>query len=182
LLQRDTEIPSSGFIKSVRESIEEEVSRGSSSVEKGNLFLKWVVTRLFDVSEDEIVNQITDGKDDMGIDAWVKVDDESGESGVIQLFQVKYGKSHQEQEILKFKENVRQFLKMDTREIPRRDMQDLQIIIKQENLEEELYYVTDQEVDFKNTSKLKVYGFDQIIRKLWDDITGLPKDKIEKIM
>ena len=182
MLQRDTEIPSSGFIKSVRESIEEEVSRGSSSVEKGNLFLKWVVTRLFDVSEDEIVNQITDGKDDMGIDAWVKVDDESGESGVIQLFQVKYGKSHQEQEILKFKENVRQFLKMDTREIPRRDMQDLQIIIKQENLEEELYYVTDQEVDFKNTSKLKVYGFDQIIRKLWDDITGLPKDKIEKIM
>ena len=67
MLQRETEIPSKGFIDSVKQSIEEEVSRGSSTVEKGNLFLKWVVTKLFDVSEEEIVNQITDGKDDMGI-------------------------------------------------------------------------------------------------------------------
>ena len=166
MLQRETQIPSSGFITSVKESIEEEISRGSNSVEKGDLFLKWVVTRLLDVSEDEIVNQITDGKDDMGIDAWVKVEDESGEGGIIQLFQSKYGKSHQEQDILKFKEDVKQFLKMDTKDIPRKDMQDLQIMIKKENLEEELYYVTDQKVDFKNTTKLKVYGFDQIIRIL----------------
>lgn len=145
------------------------------------MFLKWVVTKLFDVSEEEIVNQITDGKDDMGIDAWIKVEDETGEAGIIQLFQVKYGKSHQDQEILKFKEDIKQFLKINTTQIPRSDMQDLQLMIKRENLEEELYYVTDQKVDFKNTPKLIVYGFDQIIRKLWDDITGLPKDKTEKL-
>jgi len=181
LLERESEIPSEGFINSVKQSIEDEVTRGTSSVEKGNLFLKWVVTRLFDVSEDEITNQITDGKDDMGIDAWIKVEDENGEGGTIQLFQVKYGKSHQEQEILKFKEDVKQFLKMDLRDIPRRDMQDLQIMIKRENLEEDLYYVTDQKVDFKNTSKLTVFGFDEIISKLWEDITGLPKNKTEKL-
>jgi hypothetical protein len=180
-LQRETEIPSKDFIDSVKQSIEEKVSRGSSTVEKGNLFLKWVVTKLFDVSEEEIVNQITDGKDDMGIDAWIKVEDETGEAGIIQLFQVKYGKSHQDQEILKFKEDIKQFLKINTTQIPRSDMQDLQLMIKRENLEEELYYVTDQKVDFKNTPKLIVYGFDQIIRKLWDDITGLPKDKTEKL-
>lgn len=73
MTQREIEIPSDRFIESVRQSIDEEVSRGNNSVEKGNLFLKWVVTRLFDISEDEIVNQITDGKDDMGIDAWAKI-------------------------------------------------------------------------------------------------------------
>lgn len=178
---QEAETPSEGFIKSVKQSIEEEVLRGNNAVEKGHLFLKWVVTKLFDVSEDEIVNQITDGKDDMGIDAWVKVEDESGEGEIIRLFQVKYGKSHQDQEILKFKEDVKQFLKMNTKDIPREDMRELQIVIKHENLEEELYYITDQKIDFKSTPRLKVYGFDQIIRKLWDDITGLPKGKIEKL-
>ncbi len=181
MLQRESEIPSEGFINSVKQSIEEEVTRGNNPVEKGHLFLKWVVTRLFDVSDDEIVNQITDGKDDMGIDAWIKVEDESGEGGIIQLFQVKYGKSHQEQEILKFKEDVKKFLKMDTKDIPRKELQDLQLMIKRENLEEELYYVTDQKVDSKNTNKLKIYGIDEIIRKLWEDITGLPKGKVETL-
>jgi len=181
LLERESEIPSEGFINSVKQSIEDEVTRGTSSVEKGDLFLKWAVTRLFDVSEDEIVNQITDGKDDMGIDAWIKVEDESGGSGIVQLFQVKYGKSHKDQEILKFKEDVKQFLKTDTKQILRREMQDLQLMIKKENLEEELYYITDQKVDFKDTSKITVYGFDQIIKRLWEDITGLPKNKTEKL-
>lgn len=138
------------------------------------------MTRLFDVSEDEIVNQITDGKDDMGIDAWIKVEDESGEGGIIQLFQAKYGKSHQDSEILQFKEDVSKFLKMNPKDVPRRDMQELLMMIKKENLEE-VYYVTDQKVDFKSTSKLKVYGFNQIIRKLWDDITGLPRGSIAKL-
>ncbi len=181
MTQRELEIPSDGFIDSVRQSIDEEVSRGNNSVEKGNLFLKWVVTRLFDISEDEIVNQITDGKDDMGIDAWAKMEDESEEGGIIRLFQVKYGKSHQDQEILKFKDDVKKFLKTDPKEIPRKDLQELQIMIKRESLEEELFYVTNQKVNFKDTSKLKVYGFDQIIKKLWDDITGLPKGKDERL-
>ena len=52
MLLQETETPSKGFIDSVKQSIEEEVSRGDSAVEKGHLFLKWVVTKLFDVSED----------------------------------------------------------------------------------------------------------------------------------
>lgn len=70
---------------------------------------------------------------------------------------------------------------MEPKEIPRKDLQDLQIMIKRESLEEELFYVTDQKVNFKDTSKLKVYGFDQIIKKLWDEITALPKGKIERL-
>jgi len=181
LLQEDIQIPSKAFVDSVKQSIREYVEKGSNSVEKGNLFLKWVVTRLFDASDDEIANQITDGKNDMGIDAWLKPEIESDEGGIIQLFQLKYGESHGEKEILQFKENVKKFLKMDIKEIQRDDMKRLQQMIIKEKLDYELYYITDQNVKSKNTQRLKIYGIDQIVEELWDEIIGLPKGKIEQL-
>lgn len=177
----ETPIPA-GFEQSVKQSIKEEVDKADSNVEKGRNFLHWVVTRIFDATEEEIENQITDGKDDMGIDAWLKPDMEGDEEeGIIQLFQLKYGKSHDEMEILRFKEDVKNFLKMKVEDIPRDDMKRLQQRIKHENLLPELYYITDQKIISKKIPKLKVFGIDQIVETLWNEITGLPKGKIEKI-
>lgn len=183
MLKEELEIPSQGFIESVEKSIEDEVSEGTNPTEKGHRFLKWVVTRLFDISPEEIVGQITDGPNDMGIDAWAKIEnDGDGESkGIIQIFQLKYGKSYDVvKEILKFKSDVNHFLKMKTSDIQRDDLKDLHLMIKKEKLEPELYFITNQKTEFKDKN-VKVFGFDQIVNSLWNEITGLPKNKKETL-
>lgn len=54
------------FAKIVREHLDEVIRKATNTTEKGNRFLIWAVTRLVDASEDEIKNQIVDGKNDMG--------------------------------------------------------------------------------------------------------------------
>jgi len=170
------------YAETVKQSIQEEIVKAKNSKEKGERFLEWVITRLFDASPDEIRNQIIDGPNDMGIDLWIKPGIESENGGIIQLFQFKYNESHDEKEILGFIDDVKKFLKMDLEDIPRKELKELYQMIKKENLETELYYITDRKIDFKTRSrKLKVYGFDQIVDKLWDDIIGIPKGKQETI-
>jgi len=94
-LLKEEEVGSkSHFADTVKQSIDEEVTKAPSNKEKGDRFVEWVITRLLDASADEIRNQITDGKDDEGIDAWIKPEIESENGGVIQLIQCKYGESH----------------------------------------------------------------------------------------
>jgi len=170
------------FTQTVKQSIREEVFKAKSNKEKGDRFLEWVITRLFDASTDEIRNQITDGANDMGIDAWIKPDIESENGGSIQLFQCKFNDSHDESEILQFKEDANNFLKMKIDDIPREKLKLLHRMIKDENLEPELYYITDQKIDFKKSSrKLKVYGIDQIVGHLWDEIVGIPEGVTETL-
>ena len=120
----------SQFSTTVKQSIDEEVSKATSNKEKGDRFLEWVVVRLLDASPDEIRNQMVDGKDDEGIDAWIIPDVESENGGVIQLFQCKYGESHDDSKILKFADDVDKFLKSKVEDIPRKDMKQLLLMIK----------------------------------------------------
>lgn len=172
----------SQFSSTVKQSIDEEVLKGISNKEKGDRFLEWVVIRLLDTSPDEIRNQITDGKDDEGIDAWIMPDLESENGGVIQLIQCKYGESHDDSKIIKFQDDVDKFLKSKLEDIPRQDMKQFLLMIKKGNLEPELIYITNKETDFRSdTVKVKVFGFNQIVDKLWDELVGIPEGIQESI-
>jgi len=179
LLEQELDRPPQKFIDSVRESIAEEVEKGENSVEKGKLFLKWALTKLFDASEDDADNQILDGANDEGIDAYLETAAE--ESDYITLFQCKYGKSHKPEAILKFQDDVQKFLKKKPKDIIKEDTREIRRLIRDKKLEIESVYVTNENVDFEGTENFKVFGFQQIVKKLWDDITGLATGKIEKI-
>ncbi|MEK0338155.1 MAG: AIPR family protein, partial [Nitrosopumilus sp.] len=102
--------------------------------------------------------------------------------GVIQLIQCKYGESHDNSKIIKFQDDVDKFLKSKLEDIPRQDMKQLLVMIKKENLEPELIYITNQETDFKSdTIKVKVFGFNHIVDKLWDELVGIPEGIQESI-
>ena len=184
-----TDNPSSSkdrFVNTVKESLQEEMSTATTSVEKGERFLVWAITRIVDAGKDEIEKQITDGPSDMGIDTWIKPQIASDNGGTIQLFQSKFGQSHDEKEILKFVKEVEKFLTCKLEDIPRDDMKRLRVMIDNEHLEPELYYITDQKIKLKYSSpkdiqKVKVLGFDQIVDKLWADIEGIPEDITETI-
>lgn len=67
-------------------------------------------------------------------------------------------------------------------DISRDELKRLYQLIKSENLEPELYYITDQFVNYKSDNpKLKIFGFNQIIDKLWMDIAGIPIGASENI-
>ena len=183
LIEEKIEESKKKFAQVVKERLEEEMSSAESTKEKGDQFLIWAVTSLVDASEDEIRHQITDGSSDMGIDAWIRPDIESENGGVIQLFQSKYNTSHDEKEILKFQADVDKFLDSEITEIKREEMQILLGTIRKKKLEAELFYVTDQEVSSTpKDSKVKVFGFSQIVDKLWTDISGIPPGKKQKIV
>ncbi len=179
MLKEELDSPPQKFTDSVMESIRDEVEKGTSPVEKGKLFLKWVLTRVFDVSEDDADNQILDGANDEGIDAYLESTLE--ESNSIKLFQVKYGKSHKPEAILKFQQDLQNFLKKNPKEIKRADTQEIRCLIRDNKLDIEGVYVTNETVDLEGTDAFRVYGFQQIRNKLWDDITGLATGKIEKL-
>ena len=120
------------FVNTVKESLQEEMSTATTSVEKGERFLTWAITRIVDASKDEVREQITDGKDDMGIDCWIKPAVASDNGGPIQLWQSKYGESHDEAEILGFENDVKKFLTCKLEDIPRDDMKDLRLMIDKE--------------------------------------------------
>lgn len=185
-VSESNDISKEQFSKVVRQGLEIEIEKCSNSTEKGETFLVWAITRLVDASEDEIRNQIVDGANDMGIDAWIKPDLETEGEGVIQLFQGKYNTSHDESQILQFEKDVDDFLNMKLEQIPRDDLKRLQNMIKDEKLVSELYYLTDKEIEYKSKNpKLNVFGINQIIDKLYTDLVGIPENisqnlKIEK--
>ena len=179
-----TDDPSSKdkFVNTVKESLEEEMSTATSSVDKGERFLTWAITRIVDASKDEVREQITDGKDDMGIDCWIKPAVASDSGGPIQLWQSKYGKSHDEAEILGFENDVKKFLDLQTWIYSSSDdMKDLRLMIDKEKLEPELYYITDQKITDGKLNTVNVLGFDQIADKLWADIEGIPPGVTETL-
>jgi len=164
------------FVQTVLQSIREYVLKAENNTEKGHRFLEWAITRLFDASPDEVRNQITDGAHDMGIDAWIHPDIETENGGIIQLFQCKFNESHDESEILQFRADVDNFLNMKIEDIRREELKRLYKKIKDEKLEPELFYITDQKIQLKEIPKrLKVYGIDQIVNHLWSEIVGIPK-------
>jgi len=179
LLKQEYSSPSTNFIDSVKHSIENQVSAGTSNVEKGHLFLKWVLTKAFHATEDDAENGILDGPNDHGIDAILEVP--GSEVSFFRIFQSKYGKSHSVDEIHAFKSKINDLLEQNPNDLPEGRIRDALINIKNKDWEIETIYVTDQPVDFNDEENFHVYGLSQIVEKLWSDITEPAEDKIEKI-
>ena len=182
MLKEAISSPTQEFIESIRQSIEERIDSNASTVETGREFLRWVVTKLFDASEDDFDLHYTDGKNDHGIDFWIPDPSDEGEGGVIQLFQVKYGKSHKPESIYKFGDDIKKFFKMNPNNVERDGLKDVLREKIEKKLEPELIYVTDNNVDNPEKFKgIKVYGLEQIEEKLWDDLFGKPKGQVAKL-
>ena len=61
--------PLEGFVQNIKGSIKEYAESSQSEVEKGHNFLQWVLTRVFEATEDDATDAIIDGANDLGIDA-----------------------------------------------------------------------------------------------------------------
>ncbi len=108
-------LPSENFIESVKQGLENEVSKAENSVEKGRLFLKWILTEVFHATEDDAENGILDGPNDKGIDAILEI--RGSEMNFFRIFQTKFGKSHSMDDLQAFKSKIEPFLKTNPNEL-----------------------------------------------------------------
>src|SRR5207245_10832676 len=99
-----------GFAENIRVSIREYAESGQNEIEKGHNFLQWVLTRVFEATEDDATDAIIDGRNDLGIDAYLPVDFSEYK---IYLFQLNYGTSNSIEAITKLKEDVRRLQSKD---------------------------------------------------------------------
>ena len=166
LVQENSNQPLEGFSKNIRESIKEYAENSKSEVEKGHNFLQWILTRVYEATEDDAADAIVDGANDLGIDAYLPVDFSDNK---IRLFQSKYGTSHSMEAIAKFREDVKQLLKSDVTKM-RPELAHLVTKIRDKNLKVECCYVTDQEVEYENDKSFEVVDVNAIINRLWGRI------------
>ena len=166
LVQENSSQPLEGFSKNIRESIKEYAENAKSEVEKGHNFLQWILTRVYEATEDDAADAIVDGANDLGIDAYLPVDFSDNK---IRLFQSKYGTSHSKEAITKFKEDVKRLLRSDVTKM-RPELAHLVTKIRDKNLKVECCYVTDQEVEFENEKFFEVVDVNEIIHRLWGRI------------
>lgn len=165
LVQKNSSFPLEGFSENITESIREYTESAKNDVEKGNNFLQWVLTRVFEATEDDAADAIVDGANDLGIDAYLPVDFSDDK---IRLFQSKYGTSHSTDAIVKFKEDVKRLLERDVTKM-RPELAHLVTNIREKNLKIKCCYVTDQEVDYEDCD-VEIVDINEIIQKLWDRI------------
>ena len=165
LRKRNSSPPLEGFSENVQESIKEYVGAAKNDVEKGNSFLQWILTRVFEATEDDAADAIVDGPNDLGIDAYLPVD---FSENTIRLFQSKYGTSHSSEAIIKFKEDVKRLLEKDIAKM-RPELAQLVTKIKEKNLKIKCCYVTDQKVEYDDEI-VEIVGIDEIVQMLWDRI------------
>ncbi len=165
LAQKNSSLPLEGFAENIQGSIQEYAENSKSDVEKGYNFLQWVLTRVFEATEDDAVDAIVDGANDLGIDAYLPVD---FSDNTIRLFQSKYGTSHSLEAIAKFKEDVKRLLSKDVTKM-RPELAQLVTKIKEKNLKVKCCYVTDQNVEY-NDEFVEIIDGKKIIQKLWDRI------------
>ena len=167
LFQQNTNGPPlEGFAENIRVSIREYAESGQNEIEKGHNFLQWVLTRVFEATEDDATDAIIDGPNDLGIDAYLPVDFSEDK---IYLFQSKYGTSHSIEAITKLKEDVRRLQSKDISKM-RPELAHLVTQILEKNLKIECVYVTDQKVENEDYDSIEIYDIDVIIQKLWDRI------------
>ena len=165
LLQKTSTPPLEGFSENIRDNIREYSEAAKSEVEKGNNFLHWVLTRVFEATEDDAADAIIDGANDLGIDAYLPVD---FSDNTIRLFQSKYGTSHSVDAIAKFKEDVKRLLDKDVTKM-RPELAQLVTKIKEKNLKIKCCYVTDQKIEYDDEI-VDVLDIEKIIQKLWERI------------
>jgi len=165
LVQKNSSIPLKGFAENICESIHDHVESAKSDVEKGNNFLQWILTRIYEATEDDAADAIIDGANDLGIDAYLPVDFSENK---IRLFQSKYGSSHSTEAIIKFKDDVKRLLERDITKM-RPELARLVTTIREKNLKIECCYVTNQEVEYED-DEIEIVDVNEIIQKLWDRI------------
>ncbi|MDE1872526.1 MAG: AIPR family protein [Thaumarchaeota archaeon] len=158
--------PLEGFAQNIRDSVREYSEDAQNEVEKGHNFLQWVLTRVFEATEDDATDAIIDGPNDLGIDAYLPVDFSEDK---IYLFQSKYGTSHSMEAIAKFRQDVQSLRTKDITKM-RPEIARLVTQIQEKNLKIECIYVTDQKVDEENYESVEIHDIDTIIQKLWDRI------------
>lgn len=166
LVQENSNQPLDGFAKNIRESIKDHVESAKNEVEKGHNFLHWVLTRVYEATEDDASDAIVDGANDLGIDAYLPVDFSENK---IRLFQSKYGTSHSMEAIAKFKDDVKRLLKSDVTKM-RPELAHLVTKIRNKNLKVECCYVTEQEVEYENDKYFEIVDIDEIVNRLWGRI------------
>ncbi len=164
-LQQNTSPPLEGFSENIGDSIHEYSENAKNEVEKGFNFLQWVLTRVFEATEDDAADAIVDGSNDLGIDAYLPVDFSDNK---IRLFQSKYGTSHSIDAITKFKEDVKRLLERDVTKM-RPELAHLVTMIHEKNLKVECCYVTDQSVDYQD-DVVDIIDIKKIIEILWGRI------------
>ncbi|MFN3655181.1 MAG: AIPR family protein [Candidatus Nitrosotenuis sp.] len=177
LVHKKTEQPLEGFSQNIKDSILEYVESAKSDVEKGYNFLHWVLTRVFEATEDDAADAIVDGANDLGIDAYLPVDFSDNK---IRLFQSKYGASHSEEAIIKFKEDVKKLLSKDVTKM-RPELANLVTKIQEKNLKIECCYVTNQSVISDDDDSVEIMDIDKIVQSLWDRIKKPAAGKKSKI-
>ena len=165
LVQKNSSIPLEGFSENISESIRDFAESANNEVEKGNNFLQWVLTRVYEATEDDAADAIVDGANDLGIDAYLPVDFSDNK---IRLFQSKYGTSHSNEAIVKFKEDVKRLLERDVTKM-RPELAHLVTNIREKNLKIKCCYVTDQKVDYEDDD-VEIVDINEIVQKLWDRI------------
>ncbi|MFB5610850.1 MAG: AIPR family protein [Nitrosopumilaceae archaeon] len=165
LVQKNSSVPLEGFSENITESIREFAETSKNEVEKGNNFLQWVLTRVYEATEDDAADAIVDGANDLGIDAYLPVDFSDNK---IRLFQSKYGTSHSTDAIVKFKEDVKRLLDRDITKM-RPELAHLVTNIREKNLKIKCCYVTDQKVDYED-DEVEIIDINEIVQKLWDRI------------
>ena len=166
LLQENNIQPLEGFSENIKQSLIDYSESAKNEVEKGKNFLQWVLTRVFEATEDDAADAIVDGANDLGIDAYLPVDFSENK---IRLFQSKYGTSHSAEAISKFREDVKKLINRDVTKM-RPELAHLVTQIREKNLKVECCYVTDQKVEFQNEKYFEVVDIDEIIRRLWSRI------------
>lgn len=166
LLQENSNEPLKGFSENIKQSLIDYSENANSEVEKGKNFLQWILTRVFEATEDDAADAIVDGANDLGIDAYLPVDFSENK---IRLFQSKYGTSHSDEAISKFRDDVKKLINRDVTKM-RPELANLVTKIREKNLKVECCYVTDQKVEFQNEKYFEVVDIDEIIRRLWSRI------------
>jgi hypothetical protein len=165
LIEKKSAPPLEGFSENIQDNIQDHAENSKSEVEKGNNFLQWVLTRVFEATEDDAADAIVDGANDLGIDAYLPVD---FSDNTIRLFQSKYGTSHSLEAIAKFKEDSKRLLGKDVTKM-RPELAQLVTKIKEKNLKIKCCYVTNQRVEYSDEF-IEILDIEKIIQKLWDRI------------
>jgi hypothetical protein len=165
LIEKKSTLPLEGFSQNIRDNIQDHAENSKSEVEKGNNFLQWVLTRVFEATEDDAADAIVDGANDLGIDAYLPVD---FSDNTIRLFQSKYGTSHSLEAIAKFKEDSKRLLGKDITKM-RPELAQLVTKIKEKNLKIKCCYVTNQRVEYSDEF-IEILDIEKIIQRLWDRI------------
>jgi len=127
------------------------------------------LTKAFHATDDDAENGILDGPNDMGIDAILEI--RGSEMNFFRIFQSKFGTSHSIDSIEAFRSKVQTLLETNPNELSEGRIRDALIDIKRKDWEWEAIYVTDQNVSYKDSENFHVFGIDEIVQKLWNEIT-----------